>query len=349
MNQEQTEALSHRVQRNCDISDARHGGEYALCTYLMKMREYYRWEKGLAYGANLPKDDVGQWLSQREQLWEEIEGQDFALIEIEGQAFDPFDSDAVNARLEPHGLVYSAGLGRRAQPHFFLGRLHQRKRSEGEYRVLIASREYARDLGAPPAMTQGSTIYIRRESLRRMLWEKFESWRWSRPDNALGRAFACYDFEQDLDGSLDAMTEMEIEAVLLHEQGEYQAGRMLGEDWDRLVLDMAGTPAELMLRSVRDHLADCMVTLPALAQSDRAASIHFYLGNLTHMRKEMFPALSAAYERWMATGSTDALARLAEQGAEHWRALAESLLAQTPAHGAQRAEAVKDLVRAGYL
>ena len=30
------------VQRNCDISDANHGGHFTMCTYLMKMREYFR-------------------------------------------------------------------------------------------------------------------------------------------------------------------------------------------------------------------------------------------------------------------------------------------------------------------
>ena len=42
--------LAETVQRNCDISDARHAGEYGLCTFLLKMREYYRWENELPFG-----------------------------------------------------------------------------------------------------------------------------------------------------------------------------------------------------------------------------------------------------------------------------------------------------------
>jgi hypothetical protein len=34
--------LTNAVQRNCDISDARHAGDYRICTFLLKMREYYR-------------------------------------------------------------------------------------------------------------------------------------------------------------------------------------------------------------------------------------------------------------------------------------------------------------------
>ncbi|HSP01523.1 MAG TPA: hypothetical protein VLN90_08695, partial [Thioalkalivibrio sp.] len=35
--------LRQSVQRNCDIADARHAGNDTLCTYLLKMREFYRW------------------------------------------------------------------------------------------------------------------------------------------------------------------------------------------------------------------------------------------------------------------------------------------------------------------
>jgi hypothetical protein len=37
-----------------------------------------------------------------------------------------------------------------------------------------------------------------------------------------------------------------------------------------MLLDLAQTPAELMARAVRDHLADCLVTLPRLDSSGRS-------------------------------------------------------------------------------
>jgi hypothetical protein len=337
------QVLSSRVQHNCNISDARHGADYQMCTFLMKMREYYRWEKRLPYGARLPREEVGSWLAQREQLWERLEDQDYLPLEIGGERLDPFEADRINERLVADGLVYSAGLGRNAKPHFFLGRL-ERCQQPGGYSVFISDREYARDLGAPPAMTQGNTIYIRRDSLRRMVWEKLESWRWSRPDNALGRAFACYDCDADLEGALDAMTEAELESVLLHELGEYKAGLMLGEDWNRVVLDLAGTPAEIMARAVRDHLADCLVTLPALADRADPPRLHFYLGNLTHMRREIFPGLETAYAEWQATGSTAAIKSLARRGREHWQRVAMRLL-ECGRSGSDPASEVIEMVR----
>jgi hypothetical protein len=343
MNRESIRRLAQAVQRNCHISDARHGGDYSLCVYLMKMREYYRWEMKLPFGASLGKDQVGSWLQERELLWEELEGAELEEIDIEGEPFDPFDADGINARLEPHGLVYSGGLGNRAKPHFVLGDLERRTRA-GDYDVFVVADEYARDLTAPPAMTLDRTIFLRRESFRRMLWEKLESWRWTRADNALGRAFACYDFEHALDRSLDAMTDREIRAALLHEEGEHEAGVRLGERWELMLMDLVHTPAELMARAVRDHLADCLVTLPALSAEGAAPSIHFFFGNLTSMRKEIFPGLDRAYLHWLATSDAEPLAAAASAGAAHWERLARAMMDVHRDVGPGTAQRISELV-----
>lgn len=346
-------ALAETVQHNCHISDARHGADYSLCVYLMKMREYFRWEKHLPYGASLARDQVGNWLAEREQLWETLEEAELRPLVIDGQTFEPFDVAGVNARLMRHGLVYSAGTGSRAKPHFFLGALECEQRT-GDYAVYVSAEEHARDLTAPPAMTLGRSIFLRRESLRRMLWEKLEGWRWSRPDNALGRAFSCYAFETDLEDALEEMTDREIGAALLHERGEFEAGQRLGdEDWGRMLMDLMLTPAEIMARAVRDHLADCLVTLPTLADAGEPAPLHFYVGNLTAMRREVFPALMTAYQGWVDQGGSAAAAgslrALAKQGATHWETLAREMLALHRERGVEAAAPIGDLVRTRAL
>ncbi|HIP53491.1 MAG TPA: hypothetical protein EYH03_05720, partial [Chromatiales bacterium] len=268
----EVERLQKAVQRNCDIADAQWGAEYGLCTYLMKMREYFRWERGMDYHERLPKDEVGDWLVAREQLWEGLQGEEFKPLQVDGECFDPFDTEAINRKLTPQGLVYSGGIGGSGRSHFFLAWLERCEMPEG-FSLYVAGRELARDLSSPPAMNCGQAIFVRRESLRRMLWEKLENWRWSRPDNALGRAFACYDFERDLNTALDAMADAEMETILLHERGEYEAGRLLGGRWNDMVLSLAHTPGELMARAVRDHLADCRMTLPRLVERGQDASI----------------------------------------------------------------------------
>ncbi len=341
-------ALAATVQHNCNISDARHGADYSLCVYLMKMREYYRWEKRLPYGAALERDQVGNWLQARERLWEDLEQAALEPIIIDGERFDPFDADAINQRLGAHGLVYSGGLGDKAKPHFFLGALERHQR-HGDCSIFVVANEYARDLTAPPAMNLGQTIFLRRESLRRLLWEKLESWRWNRPDNALGRAFACYDFETDLDAALDAMTDREIGIVLLHEQGEYAAGVRLGDDWGRMLIDLVGTPAEIMARAVRDHLADCLATLPALADSADPASLHFFFGNLTNMRKDLYPALLKGYEEWHGGRDAALFAAIAEHGRGHWESIAQAMLELHRRHGSDAAAPIRELVEAGRV
>ncbi|MES9970250.1 MAG: Sfum_1244 family protein [Candidatus Thiodiazotropha sp.] len=313
------------VQRNCHISDARHGADYGLCTYLLKMREFYRWENGLDYGATLTNESVGEWLTERERLWDSLSNDDFAPLPFEGESIDPFDVERVNQRLDPYGLVYSAGYGLKSKPLFFLAHL-ERREEPGGASVWVAGRELARDLMAPAAMCQGDHIFIRRESFRRLLWERLENWRWHRPDNAMGRAFNYYDFEVDLERALDKMVEKELDVVLLHEQGEYEAGRVLGEEWNRMLSALGHSPAELMARALRDHLADCQVTLPCLIEREDRASIHFYVGGVTGMRKKLFPSLIAAYESWHNEGDWEPLLNAAHAGREHWQGLAMGLL-----------------------
>ena len=116
-----------------------------MCVYLLKMREYFRWENGYAYGTTLPQRELGDWLTAREELWGGLEDQSFSPIEIDGQRYDPFDSNAINEALETHHLLYSAGYGNKAKPHFFLARL-ENKIEHQAYRIYISSKEYARDL-----------------------------------------------------------------------------------------------------------------------------------------------------------------------------------------------------------
>ena len=340
--------LCETVQKNCHISDARQGADYGLCAYLMKMREYFRWEQGFGFADALPKDAVGDWLTEREALWNSLVECDFEQLPLPSGRVDPFDVDAVNTELEPLGLVYSAGFGAKNKPLFFLGHL-ERREQPGTVSVWVAGRELARDLMSPAAMNQGDRIFIRRESFRRLLWEKLETWRWHHPDNALGRAFACYDFETDLENSLDAMVDKELNAVLLHERGEHEVGCEVGERWNSMVMDLGHTPAELMARAIRDHWADCRVTLPRLISQADPASIHFYIGGLGGMRKSLFPKLQQAYDRWNESGDWSVLHEVATEGREHWSGLARELLELHQLHGTAAAGPIKTRVESSYL
>lgn len=319
------ETLVQTVQYNCNIADARHGGEYGMCTYLMKMREFYRWEQRLDFNEMLPKEALGDWLAERESSWLDLEEADFLPLVICGETVDPFADERVNALLQPHGLVYSAGLEGSARAHFYLAELESEERQADGLTLRVSGRELARGLSAPAAMTRENSIYLRREALCCQLWERYEIWRWSSAKNALAKAYACYDMQGDVEAALSLMADRELQTVRQHEMGEYLAGLIVGDDWNRMLMEIAHTPAELMARAVRDHLADCTTTLPYLLNNRRNDSIHLFIGSLSGMRKQIFPSLQGAYERWAGSGDCDELLQLAQQGEQHWHRVALQL------------------------
>ena len=335
---EEIKALAETVQHNCHIADARYAGDYTLCVYLLKMREMYRWEQGESFNTTLTTDDVGDWLTEREGQWDDVEESEYKALTIDGVDYDPFDNEAINILLETKGMVYNAGLGIRCRPHFFLAELEQKIENE-QQSIIISGKEYARDMAAPPAMAQENRIYIRRESLRRLLWEKVEEWRLSGLDSPIGRAAGYYGFTtkvglnkdstkednevvQDVESGLDQMVATEIDNVIAHEQGEVKAGLILGDAWLDMLSKLPKTHAEIMLRAVRDHLADAYTTLPLLVKVNNPASLHFYFGNMTAMRKKLAPALHNAYVHWHETQELSQLEDLLPILVEHWQSAA---------------------------
>ncbi len=341
-------ALCDIVQKNCDISDARYAGDYSLCTYLLKMREYYRWEQGITFGTKLPHEVVGEWVEKRERKWDQLETTPYSPLRVTGHRFDPFDNDGINRELLPRGLVYSGGYGRFRKPHFFLGRLLRIERFR-DYTVLVSADEYARDLTAPPAMTRDSTIFVRRESLRRMVWEKVEDWQWKKTNRAMTRAMTHYDIEHDLEGAIEQITENELETIILHELGEILAGDLLGDSWNEMLAAVSRTPAEIMVRAFRDQLSDCLSTLPALFELENLPSIHFYFANLNGMRKELCPTLVRNYQRWVDTDNLAELRKSVPIGKQHWSAMANSALRLHDAHGGQCVPHIESLMESARL
>ncbi len=338
MTSSETRSLAQQVQRNCDISDARYGGNYSLCIYLLKMREFYRWEQGFNYAQTLAKEEVGDWLAAREGLWESLANeQDYRPLQIDGEAFAIFDNQAINARLNPHGLVYSAGLGIHGASHFVLARLDEQQ-THDDYQISISGKELARDLTSPPAMSLDQQVLIRRESLRRSLWERVDGWNWNRPKNAMSRALTSYPWQDDIDAALDTMTDDQMNAVIQHEIGEVLAGQLVGSDWQDMVYELRQSKAELVLRAIRDHLADALTTLPHLIASQDAISLHLYIANLNNMRKHLYPSLLASYEQWLKDNNWQALEDLNTHSRDTWLELAQHCLAEfsVQGHGAKK-------------
>ena len=337
--------LLDAVQMNCHIADARHARDMTLCSYLLEMREFYRWEHDLPQGAIPPRDDVGRWISEREALWESVVDREFDPLPIAGGLRDPFDAGAINATLLPAGLVYGAGIGRFHKPHFFLGRLARMEQHDG-LTVLVCDCEYARDLTAIPAALQGGTVIVRRESLRQWLGEKAEAWGIKQNPGAMARALSAYGYDDDPSAALVRMSEREIETLILHERGEHTAGRLLGSDWADMIAGFTSRRPELLARAVRDNLADCLSTLPILIERQGWPSLHFWFANFDGMRRELFPRLSTAYEAWVASNDPAALNQAIAAGRAHWQAIAIDMLSQFREQGPAAESALAALASA---
>ena len=327
--------LTHSVQQNCDISDAQFAGHYSLCTFLLKMREYYRWEYEIPLITPLPKSEVGTWLAGREQMWDKLSEHTLHPLPAGERVFDPFDSAGLNAALTPLGAVYSGGYGLFNKPQFFLGSLI-RNEIHSDVTFYVSGCEYARELSASPAMALGDTVFIRQESLRRLVWEKIEEWRWKQNTNApLARALACYPASTDLQRTLEHMTENETHTLILHELGEVKIGRLLGPRWETMLAALQRPKAEFLARAVRDHCADCLVTLPALLAQDNRAALHFYFANFTGLRREIFPEAHSIYQRWCDGANSAEWRSMCEHGVQRWHQTANTLLdefARAPGH-----------------
>ena len=355
----QLDSLITIVQRNCAISDAQYAGHYSLCIYLLKMRELYRWEQGIDYDVSIKPDDIGDWLDKREQWWDSLEDEEFQAIEIADKRFDPFDQRSINALLQPAGLVYGAGYGVFAKPSFFLAELASFEVADN-YRLYIAGTEYTRDLVAAPAMALDGDIFVRRQSLQRVIWELLDEWRWqtrksketeqSDKTSPISQVLSAYQFsEEDIADSLKLIVDSELESVVLHEIGELVAGQYLSNDWNDMLLSVAGTKAEFYVRAVRDLLADCLSVLPALLHDRNWPSIHFYFANFKAMRKELFPTLQTAYQHGVKQQNIDALKSAVRQGQAHWLNMGKQIAVCHQRYGKQAAPRIESLLEASSL
>lgn len=343
-----TEQLKNTIIRNCHISDAQYAGNYTLCIYLLKMREFYRWEHNIPFGQKLSNDDIGNWLTEREMHWDNLEGETLSNIHVNEQEFSCYDAPAINSFIEQDNLIYSGGYGNYGKPVFFLANLESKTIHE-DYHLYICGHEYARELAAPPGMSHNQSIFIRKESLKRFIWEKYEESHWYNKDNPLARALECYDFDNKPEVSLEQLASLEADTVLYHEIGEIQSSNILGKEWSDMVMQMPRSKSEFMARAVKDHIADAISTLPRLIENNDDSQIHFYFANFKGMRREIFPALVEIYPQWLKDKKLSPLQKLVEQSENHWIPIAQTMLSLFNDKGLSALSDIETLVQKNFL
>jgi len=299
------EDITGQVLTNCDIADSHHAGLYSICGLALRLRDLYKWEKGLDPWVEKDPSEVLKWIGDKEEKWEKLLEKEFGDITILGRSFDPFDVTEINAVIEPHGFIYGGGYARSLKPTFFLASIEEKKEVDG-YTVFILGHELARDLLTIPALSQDNCIFVRQEPAKLFLWDQIfyitKSGRY-----ALKFAFEIYGLKdptpKELQRNFARIAVDETDKYIYHELGEIQDTVFDRHLWREIIAAFPHTPIELLVRTVKDLLADTNEygTLPYLTRERKTASLAFYVAFLESFTKEIFPQIIEAFLKFTHT------------------------------------------------
>jgi len=314
--------LQRQVQKNCDVSDARHAGVYSLCGLLLRMRDLYKWEHRMVPWQEPEPADLLGWIEDREQYWEEIIEGEIAPVVLGAERFDPYDMAGLNVRLRPLGLVYGAGYGIGMKPTFFLAECAE-SRSLGGLRIDVVNRELARDIFMTPAMRQGEQIFARRSCMLFFLWDQILEAPPSARE-AVEFGLARYGVGLDeirrnaarLGGLLERIALRELEIWVYHEIGEGLETGFDGGLWQEMVSAYANSPVEIFARVLKDVLADTHSEglLGHIVQNRVESSLGFYVAFQRAISRAVFPEIREAFFRFRQTGDWGLIEAARESG-----------------------------------
>jgi hypothetical protein len=297
--------LTHQVLQNCEISDSRHAGLYSICGLALRLRDLYKWEKGLAPWNERDSSEILGWIGDKEQKWEDIAENDYHPISILGGQYDPFDTLAINAVLKPYRLFYGAGYAHSLKPTFFLADIDDIREVCG-YSVYVLGHELARDLLTIPSLTQDNSVLLRKESASMFLWDQLL---YVKKSGRAALKFALRncglkdEHPQTLRRNLDKILAVQQETYIYHEIGEIKDSVFERGIWREVIATFPHTVVELLARAVKDLLADTNQygTLQYFIQTRKTASLSFYVAFFDGLAKALFPELGAGFPEFIQT------------------------------------------------
>jgi len=300
------EEITRQVLRNCSISDAKYAGNYSVCGLAMRLRDLYKWEKGLEPWVEEEPPVLLEWIGRKEEEWEALVESDLEEIAIDGSPHPPFDVETIRDRLEPHGFCYGAGFVHGLKPTFFFAPIEEKRMADGTA-IYILGRELARDLLTLPAMTQDDSILIRRESARLFLWNQifFVKKSGREPLRSALKIYGADDQDPvSLQRNLNNICRDELDTYIHHELGEIREKAFDREMWREIVSRLPHTLVEILARSLKDVLADTGEhgCLSHIIREKKVSSLCFYTAFLDGLKKELFHELPEAFERFEKTG-----------------------------------------------
>jgi hypothetical protein len=296
-------ALVRQVRLNCTISDARFAGIYSVCGLAMRLRDLYKWEHSLPPYEEHEASRVLEWIGCKESDWEALQDTAFQDLVIDGKRIEPFDTAGVNRLLAPYNLFYGAGYAQGLKPSFFLAEI-ERQAVVGGHPVVFLGSEKARDLLTLPSLTQDDTIVVRKAAIDLYVWDQMLYM------NRSGRPFFRFGLEAvGLSGEdagalrrcLPEVAAAQLDTFLYHEAGEMDDTCFDSAAWRELIAALPHSPAEFLVRAVKDILADTDPggALPQMVRTRTKAALGFYAAFLDGLRKHLFPEIRAGIAGFM--------------------------------------------------
>ena len=323
------DAIVSQVLNNCNISDSQHAGIYSVCGLALRLRDLYKWEKGLDPWVEDESFEILQWIERKEEQWEQLLEKDFTEISISDSTYDPFDTEGINEVLTPHGFFYGAGYVHSLKPSFLVAVLEDTRKVNG-YTVHTLGRELARDLLTIPALTQDNSIVLRGESTKLFLWDQIFFTKKS-GQNALKFGLENYGLKtqdsESLHRNLARIAAAEMETYVYHELGELRDTAFEPDLWREIVATFPHTVIEFLARAVKDLLADTNEygRLRYIADKRKAAPLGLYIAFLDGFRKELFPELPGAFEEFARTSSWQVIEQAISSGHNNATRYAEAI------------------------
>lgn len=338
------------IKYNCDVSDAKYWGYFSICGLLMRYRDLFRSERGLAPWDALQRDEIGDWIHRKESRWPELETADFRDLTVDGKTYDPFDVLGINAALRSRNLLYGAGYGMYLKPTFFLAELEDSTETGGQL-VYTAGREYVRDLLTTAGMRQERCIFIRHDPLLVLLWDKYQESR-ARPESALAEAFSLYGLKGDFfpgngfRAAFHTMAAQYTEVLLRHELAE--AFEDVPE-WKNILMAAGERSVEHFIRSVKDLIADTSPQGPLkrIIEIRDSAGLTLFAAFLDGYRRVLFPELREACRRLLRDSDWETLEQLRGAGYRRFLSLQKDIIERYRSSNSREAfiESVRSLIR----
>jgi hypothetical protein len=320
------------IHHNCDISDARDHGVYSMCTMVLKLRNLYKWEKGIEPWDEPETPDLLDWIDAKENFWDTLSGADYQPIKIRETTCGPFEVEKLNTLFHGDGLYYGAGYGRSMKTIFFLAEFLEQRQVEG-CPVVILGKERVREMAAPPAMVQDKIIIIKKDAIRYFFWDQIQELR-SSNRNPLQQALQTYGLFKNnkLDQNLlcqrlDTIVENELNLFVYHEVGEILQDGISSSTLQTVISRFPGSIPEFICRGIKDILADTHPQGPLAytIRRQRVSTLGFYLTFLDGLREKLFPELTEGWNHFIRNGDWKVIESARKQCHEKMLSIASTI------------------------